>query len=131
MKDFTLEIEKLYGWIDRQVADSGICTACGRCCDFENFGHKLFITSVEMKYFTEKLPHDLKKMTTDVCPYRIDGRCCVYDYRFAGCRIFACQRDERLQSDTTEQALKLLKQIGYEYDIPYFYTDLKSALNSH
>lgn len=130
MQNLNKQIESLYTWIDQQVKSTGTCTACGDCCDFENFGHKLFITSVEMKYFTEKMHHNLSPMTNGVCPYRVNGKCSVYDYRFAGCRIFACQRSEDLQSSTMEHALKELKQLSEALSIPYTYTDLKSVLNS-
>jgi hypothetical protein len=130
MQSFPEKVRQLYNWIDHQLESSGACGACGRCCDFENFGHKLYITSVELKYFAERMPDNLKPMTTGICPYRIDGKCSVYEYRFAGCRIFACGRDETLQSDIMEQSLKKLKQIGTEFNIPYNYTDLKIALKS-
>ena len=123
-------VEKLYAWIDSQVAETGNCKACGDCCDFEKFGHRLYVTSVEIAYFTEKMKHDLRKMDDNICPYRVNGKCTVYPYRFAGCRIFACGRDEDSESDLSEESLKKLKEIGEEFQIPYKYTDLKTALNS-
>ena len=124
------EIKQLYNWIDAEVASTGDCKACGDCCDFEKFGHRLYITSVELVYFTEKMKHDLHKMDNNVCPYRSDGKCTVYPYRFAGCRIFACGRNEDIESDLSEKSLQKLKQIGEQHIIPYQYTDLKTALNS-
>jgi Fe-S-cluster containining protein len=123
-------VEKLYNWIDQQVENTGDCKACGDCCDFEKFDHRLYVTSVELAYFTEKMKHDLRKMDTTVCPYRVEGKCTVYPYRFAGCRIFACGRNADTESSLSEETLGKLKQIGEEYEIPYRYTDLKTALNS-
>ena len=140
-------VEQLYEWIDAQVANTGDCKACGDCCDFESFGHRLYVTSVEMKYFAEKMrkngdwlrsaqqvvpvPTFPAPMTNNTCPYRIDGKCTVYQYRFAGCRIFACGRDEDLESRVSEESLQKLKTIGDQFNIPYQYTDLKTALNTH
>ena len=124
------EIEQLYNWIDAEVAGTGDCKACGDCCDFEKFGHRLYVTSVELAYFTGNMKQDLHKMDTDVCPYRINGKCTVYPYRFAGCRIFACGRNADTESDLSEKSLEKLKQIGEKHQIPYKYTDLKTALNS-
>lgn len=123
-------VEKIYNWIDSQVAGTGDCKACGDCCDFEKFGHRLYVTSVELAYFVEKMGDDLRKMDSDVCPYRVDGKCTVYPYRFAGCRIFACGRNEDTESQLSEESLQRLKEIGEEHKIPYQYTDLKTALNS-
>ena len=123
-------VEQVYTWIDAQVVNTGDCNACGDCCDFKSFGHRLYITSVEMKYFTEKMGDDLRKMNNNICPYRVDGKCTVYPYRFAGCRIFACGRDEDLESTLSEKTLERFKQIGENNNLPYQYTDLKTALNS-
>ena len=123
-------VEEVYRWIDAEVENTGDCKACGDCCDFEKFGHRLFVTGVELAYFAEKMKHDLRKMDTTVCPYRIEGKCSVYPYRFAGCRIFACGRNAAAESSLSEQSLQKLKQIGEEFQIPYHYTDLKTALNS-
>ena len=123
-------VEKLYIWIDRQVAETGDCKACGNCCDFEKFGHRLYVTSVELAYFKKMMKEDIRKMDTAVCPYRVDGKCTVYPYRFAGCRIFACGRDADTESKLSEESLQKLKQIGKDHEIPYRYTDLKTVLNS-
>ena len=123
-------IEEVYQWIDSEVENTGDCKACGDCCDFEIFGHRLYVTSVELAYFAEKMKRDLRKMDTDVCPYKIDGKCTVYPHRFAGCRIFACGRNEDIESNLSEKSLQKLKQIGEQHQIPYQYKDLKTALNS-
>ena len=64
------------------------------------------------------------------CPYNIGGRCTVYEYRFAGCRIFCCNGDADFQSKLSESALKKLKSVCTEFQIPYRYTDLAVVLNT-
>jgi Fe-S-cluster containining protein len=71
----------------------------------------------------------IRPMLTSRCPYNIGGKCTVYEYRFAGCRIFCCNADADFQSRLSESALKKLKLICTEFQIPYRYTDLASALN--
>lgn len=121
-------VAEVYDWIDSQI--NACCDACGKCCDFESYGHRLFVTSPEIIHFTEKLrPDDIKPMPTGRCPYNVNGKCSVYDYRFMGCRIFSCKGDGDLQSKLTEQALAKLKSICKEFNIDYKYTDLKTAIN--
>ena len=123
------QVKKIYARLDTQLADAAAqCGACGNCCDFEKFGHKLFITSPELLYFKTNLKN-LKPMPTDVCPYRLDNKCTAREFRFAGCRIFFCKADEDFQSKLTEQAIRDFKQICDNYQLSYRYTDLKTALN--
>jgi hypothetical protein len=82
-------------------------------------------------YLAESLsPENIKSMPTNRCPYNIDGKCTVYEYRFASCRIFCCSADVDFQSKLSESALEKLKSLCTEFQIPYRYTDLAAALNS-
>lgn len=126
------EMETLYQELDAKVAannDSTACRACGRCCDFDAFGHKLYLTTPELLFFAHHVARPFKTMTDGVCPYRIDGRCSVYPYRFTGCRIFQCSGSAAAQSDLTEATLSRLKQLCREHSIPYHYLNLNAALN--
>ncbi|MHC4557542.1 MAG: YkgJ family cysteine cluster protein [Planctomycetota bacterium] len=110
---------------------SGACEACGKCCDFDGFDHHLFVTPPELMYLVAKLgKEEIKPMPSSRCPYNIDGKCSVYEYRFVGCRIFCCSADEDFQSRLSESALEKLKSICTEFQIPYRYTDLAAGLNS-
>ncbi|MFA6186849.1 MAG: hypothetical protein WC770_06540 [Phycisphaerae bacterium] len=159
------QVKKIYDWLDSQLAETADkCTACGNCCDFARFGHKLFITSPELLYFKTNIgdltpiplnncdcctrvsaagingckpldaqviiPFGIKPMPAGVCPYMQDKKCTARDFRFAGCRIFFCKADEEFQSKLSEQAIKDFKQICDKYQLPYRYTDLKTALNN-
>ncbi|MBN1393225.1 MAG: hypothetical protein JW947_10545 [Sedimentisphaerales bacterium] len=129
------KVAEIYEWIEEQLCANsdlaGRCDACGRCCDFDAYDHRLFVSTPETMYLAASLEVEkLRPMTTGKCPYNIDGRCSVYEYRFAGCRIFCCKADSDFQSSLTEAALKKLKSLCAEYEIPYLYTDLACALNS-
>jgi hypothetical protein len=65
------------------------------------------------------------------CPYHLICQCTVYKYRFAGCRIFSCKGYADFQSGLSESALKKFKSICTEFNIPYRYTDLATALNGY
>jgi hypothetical protein len=124
------EVDTVYKWLDEQLApmDSS-CRACGDCCDFESFGHKLYITTPELIYFQNRLSQPVKAMTADVCPYRMDGKCTVYPYRFSGCRIFSCKGDTEKENALCEQAIHKFKTVCNEHQIPYHYVYLKRGLD--
>lgn len=129
------EVAEIYRWIDEQLynnSDSaGRCSACGECCDFGAFEHRLFVTVPELMYLSANLNVEkLKPMLASRCPYNIDGKCSVYEWRFVGCRIFCCTADVDFQSSLSEAVLEKLKIICQKFEIPYRYTDLASALNS-
>ncbi len=133
---------EIYNWLDLQVRNNselaGKCNVCGKCCDFDGpapgpeqgFGHRLFVTPPELMYLAANLgTENVKAMPTSRCPYNIGGKCTVYKYRFAGCRIFCCRADTDFQSRLSESALKKFKSICTEFRIPYRYSDLATALN--
>ncbi|MBN2137666.1 MAG: hypothetical protein JW720_07660 [Sedimentisphaerales bacterium] len=128
-------VGRLYERLAAESGDAqgrgGECNACGKCCDFESFDHRLYVTRPELMYLSSKLGGErVKPMTGGMCPYNVAGKCTVYDYRFAGCRIFCCNGDAEFQSDLSERALEELKSICTELDIPYRYMDLATALNA-
>jgi len=134
------ELEKLagtvadvYKWIDSQVAESaekaGSCRLCGQCCDFERFGHKLFVSSPELVHFGQHAAGAVPPMQDGRCPYNIKSRCSVYDYRFAGCRIFCCNGDAGFQNHLSDSALRKLKAVCAEFPLPYEYLPLPEALS--
>ena len=137
------KVAEIYDWLDTQIRDNneltGQCKACGKCCDFgepapdaeQGFDYRLFITPPELIYLTANLgAENIKSMPTNRCPYNIDGKCTVYEYRFASCRIFYCNGNADFQSDMSESVLEKLKSLCTEFQIPYRYTDLAAALNN-
>ncbi len=134
------KVAEIYTWLDTKIRDNnkltGQCKACGKCCDFDKFDHHLFVTPPELMYLTTGQQaanpgaENIKSMPTNRCPYNIDGKCTVYEYRFAACRTFCCDADADFQSELSESALKKLKSLCTEFQIPYRYTDLATALNT-
>ncbi|MFB0525723.1 MAG: YkgJ family cysteine cluster protein [Phycisphaerae bacterium] len=128
------KVAEIYDWLDSQIRESadsaGQCKACGKCCDFEGFDHRLFVTPPEIIYLATNMgTKSVKPMPTSQCPYNIDSKCSVYKYRFAGCRIFYCKANQDFQSELSESVLKRFKSLCTQFDIPYRYADLATALN--
>jgi hypothetical protein len=129
------KVAEIYDWLDEQIrlTDDLVarCDSCGRCCDFEFFDHRLFVTPPELVYLAAHIgDKNMKPMVDSRCPYHLICQCTVYEYRFAGCRIFSCKTNADFQSRLSESALEKLKSICTEFQIPYRYTDLATALNN-
>jgi hypothetical protein len=130
------KVAQVYDWLDKQirlVEGPGVrCDGCGRCCDFEAFDHRLFVTPPELTYLAANIgAENIKPMPDSRCPYHLICQCTVYKYRFAGCRIFSCKADADFQSRLSESALKKFKLVCIEFEIPYCYIDLAGALNGY
>ena len=128
-------VVEIYKWLDMQICTgsdiAGQCGSCGDCCDFDGFDHRLFITPPELMYLVANLgAENIKPMLDSRCPYNVDGNCTIYEYRFAGCRIFCCNGDADFQSRLSEESLKKLKTVCTEFQISYRYCDLATALDS-
>ncbi|MBN1816489.1 MAG: YkgJ family cysteine cluster protein [Sedimentisphaerales bacterium] len=131
------EVEAVYQWIDRQIGVLACsiqdgCMVCGKCCDFETYDHRLFVTTPEIVYFSARMDQDeMRIMTGGVCPYLYGGKCSVHNHRFAGCRIFLCKESlsSQQQAQLSEESLRRFKGICQTYDLPYRYGDLKTALS--
>ena len=124
-------VANIYKWIDAQITAAGqTCDACGKCCDFDTFDHRLFVTTPELIYFASAMaPAPIKPMPTGTCPYNTQGKCSVYPHRFAACRIFACKGNPDFQSKLSENAIKKLKALCEQHAINYEYKQIKTALN--
>lgn len=122
-----------YRDVDAAVAErSPVCTNRGRCCNFDAYGHDLFVTTAELAYFvaghrTAWRPSGSERR----CPYQVEGMCTARDRRPMGCRLFFCDETSTdWQNGEYEKRLIQLKQIGEELGVEYRYTEWLSALRS-
>ncbi len=126
--EITIAVEGVYSWVDEHAAQmDAFCRACGRCCDFDLYGHRLFVTSVELIHF-HSVVAESRLMNEGACPYRVGNTCSVYEARFAGCRIFTCGGEAESQNRVSEEAVSRFKTICEQFEVPYTYVDLKTAL---
>jgi Fe-S-cluster containining protein len=125
----------LYEWIDEQLRQNpdktGQCSACGACCDFPAYDHRLYVTPPELVYLAAQLKTSrLERMLSGRCPYQQGQSCTVREHRFAACRIFCCRGDSAFQSELSEAAIQKLKAICERFEVPYRYQDLACALET-
>ena len=122
-------VGRIYSWIDCETGEQA-CDECGRCCDFESFGHKLFVTTLEMLYFWAGQGElDFPPAANGRCPYQASEGCQARQYRPSGCRIFYCRDLSRdFQQELTEQVLARLREMHEKYHAPYYYAELTDWL---
>ncbi len=121
----------LYDSVDSAIAGYGpVCRNRGLCCRFADFGHRLYVSTVELTYFVRhardswRLPGE-----DDACPYHHAGRCEARTFRPLGCRIFFCEPEAReWQGPEYESRLIELRRVGSRFGVAYRYVEWLSVL---
>jgi Fe-S-cluster containining protein len=118
-----------------------ICITSGRCCRFDEFGHRLFVTTMELGTFVGGLTeveqgHDSTELAEVLsgsaggrCPFQKDKLCSVHTIRPFGCRVFFC--DATATDWQHQQYARFhaeLKRLHDEMRIPYFYVEWREAM---
>jgi len=128
-------ISRVYEDLDKHLtAADPNCDSCGRCCRFTDFGHRLYVSTLEILYLSQHnqppLDHH-QYLTQGRCPFLIDKQCSLRQFRTASCRIFFCRSlDPRFQSELSEQTLARLRRLHDKFSAPYLYADLIHWLKS-
>ena len=153
-------LEAFYDQLDEKIAShQPICRNRGACCRFDSYGHRLFVTGLEMHWFLHHhadavgqlavqggasetactarpavTPHRLPVLKPDKaagCPFQQHGQCTTRIGRPVGCRVFFCESErEGWQGELSEWALAQLKQFHQDFASPYTYTEWLRALQN-
>ena len=120
-----------YARADRLIAQKApTCLNKGECCRFGRFGHRLYVTALEVCYYLACGEAPLA-VTDDACPHACEGRCHTRDRRPLGCRIFYCDPTAQVwQGPLTEDQLTRLRAMHDELNVPYFYVDWMLVLRA-
>jgi len=128
--DWTTAFEALgdlYAQLDRELPRYEFtCSASGNCCDFDAFGHRLYVTTLEAEYFFRNSAEERSNDDARACPAWGDDRLCKSrEGRMLGCRTFFCgpypvEEPEALHERYLAQVTKLHERFG----IPYAYRDI-------
>jgi Fe-S-cluster containining protein len=107
-----------------------VCERSGRCCRFDEFGHRLYVTTLELALFVSELD-GAEGQTSSGCPFQIDGLCSVHGIRPFGCRVFFCDPTAgEWQNQQYERFHAQLKLLHGELGVPYFYVEWREALRA-
>ena len=138
--EIDLAIRSLYADLDQAVADRRpVCNASGRCCKFDEYEHRLYVTGLEIAWFLCGLEGADSHVSGGIrlqqaasspnCPYQINGLCSTHAIRPLGCRAFFCEEGtEAWQQDTTERFLDRFKALHAEHGLPYEYMEWRAGL---
>lgn len=150
------QLERLFGEVAGEVAARGpACWASGRCCQFEQFGHRLYVTGLEAAYAVTHLPTadvPAPKGTLPIlasapppptltaasladararggCPFQRANLCGVHEIKPLACRVYFCDRSAQdWQQDLMERLMTQLRALHDREGIPYRYLEWRSAL---
>lgn len=129
--EFIAEMAALYHEVDGAIAARNpVCTNRGACCKFGEYGHKLYVTDVELAFFVHGQSSNWKPVgSPHACPYQVEGVCTAREHRPLGCRIFFCDpAAQGWQGPQYERFLDRLKRLGEKHGVAYQYRDWLSAL---
>lgn len=141
----------LFDALDADIAARRpLCRASGRCCHFETYGHRLYVTHVELIYFAASLPSSpssgaplssspapsavalpqfFQHPRPEGCPYQIDGLCVARQARPMGCRIYFCDETAQdWQQTLYERYHARLRTLHESFAVPYGYLEWRAAL---
>lgn len=124
-------VTDLYARLDDEIAARNpVCNNRGACCRFDTYGHRLYVTQVELDYFIgRQRPRGILPVTSGTCPYQVDGLCNAREHRPLGCRVFFCDENTQAwQPGVYEKYLGDLKRIGHEHGVSYRYSEWLTAL---
>jgi Fe-S-cluster containining protein len=131
-------LRDLYTRLDAAVAARGpTCWQSGKCCRFDSYGHRLYVTALEIAWFVRHAPpipeptsNSLQLLPRqDECPYQVDGLCSTHTIRPLGCRIFFCQQGtENWQHELYGQFLDDLRRLHETHNLPYRYLEWRAGL---
>ncbi len=110
-----------------------VCVASGRCCKFEAFGHRLFVTTLEMGVFWGELELDRRPEGAGKpgCPFQKNRLCSVHKIRPFGCRMFFCDASAgQWQNEQYELFHARLKAMHASAGVRYFYVEWRDALRA-
>lgn len=130
--DAVAAVAALYADVAREIeARRPVCVVSGRCCRFEEYGHRLYVTTLEMAKFVGDLPRASRPLSTDPggCPFQVAKLCTVHAQRPFGCRMFFCDATStEWQNAAYERFHARLKALHEELGVPYAYVEWREAL---
>jgi Fe-S-cluster containining protein len=129
--DVRAAVTQIYQDLQQQIdLRRPLCILSGRCCHFEEFGHRLYVTTMELATFL----HDLQTSpdphwTGQGCPFQKNKLCSVHSIRPFACRLFFC---DSTSTDWQHEQYKTfhtrLRQLHDDLGVPYFYLEWRQAL---
>ncbi len=132
------ELSALYAELAQAVTHRApICNTSGRCCHFESWGHRLYVTGFEAAYAWARLEGERRPTPAGVssalerggCPFQPELLCTIHLIRPLGCRIFFCDESAtRWQEETYERFQSRLREMHDRAGLAYLYAEWRALL---
>ncbi len=118
-------IEQVRGLLD-EAQDSvthavSTCEACGKCCMFEQAGHRLYCSTGELAIITSG---PLCQWQEGRCAFLRANRCHNRSDRPLGCRMYFCKVQNEPLYEKFHAWVRWLHQ---HHGVPYFYVEMTRA----
>ena len=112
-----------------------LCVSRGACCDFERFGHQLWMSGLEVAWCVRRLasPPTLDEIDRATrqgsCPFLQGGLCGIHWARPLGCRAFFCDgAGEGWQEALLESWHGRVRDLHGRLEVPYRYDEWRRLL---
>lgn len=131
-RDVRDAIDQLYRSVQDEIdRRQPICVISGRCCRFEEFGHRLYVTTLELARFVSDLSVEPDSSWDGTgCPFQRNRLCTVHPIRPFGCRMFFCDATSTdWQNATYARFHADLKRLHDDLGVPYFYVEWRNGLS--
>ena len=145
--EISASVARILAAADADVAArKPVCRASGRCCHFEEWGHRRYVTAAELLHFARaqgaaaasgpsthdkrhRLPQFIAREDVQGCPYQVDHLCTAREARPLGCRIYFCDASaQSWQNDVYEKYHGQLRALHEQYGLPYRYVEWRVGL---
>lgn len=135
--DVARELETVYAHAAQEIARRRpVCRASGRCCSFDAWGHRLYVTGLEAAYLVARLGRALVPRDVDEararggCPFQQGRLCGVHEIKPLGCRVYFCDPSHQdWQGLLSERALDDVRLIHERHAIAYRYAEWRGVLS--
>jgi len=126
-------VRAIYADLEIQIAQRRpVCVVSGRCCRFDEFGHRLMVTTLELAAFVSNLEKESRQIPAGDgkgCPFQVNRLCGVHAFRPFGCRVFFCDATSiEWQTKQYEHFHGQLKLLHDDLDVPYYYVEWRQGL---
>ncbi|MGE0192093.1 MAG: YkgJ family cysteine cluster protein [Planctomycetota bacterium] len=121
-------LERVYADLDAELPRTGLtCAASGRCCDFDVYGHRLYVTTLEAMWFFTCL-EGRRNDDARACPaWGTDRLCHERRGRMLGCRTYFCGPYAGVTPEDVHPRYHARVQALHErFGIPYAYRDIRA-----
>jgi len=137
--DVSDRLEAIYAMIADQVdARRPVCTTSGRCCNFESYGHRLYVTGLEAAWCTLRLGKANQDLSTQSvedalarggCPFQAGLLCGAHEIKPVGCRTYYCDTTaQEWQEALTERAHGMVRALHASVGATYRYMEWRAML---